>query len=129
MMDTMAKARGPYKKHPLPLTELLEDKFTVDNGCWEWTGYRMHSGYGQVGIGGAHLYAHRAVWEMLRGPIPEGQTIDHLCRNRGCVNPGHMEIVTSRENTIRGVEARGGYKQNGNAIRGRRWYERHRRVR
>jgi len=47
--------------------------------------------------------AHRAVYESERGPIPEGMTLDHLCRNRGCVNPDHLEPVTNRENILRGV--------------------------
>lgn len=56
-------------------------------------------GYGRVG---RDALAHRVAWEAKNGPIPRGLTIDHLCYVRQCVNPDHMEIVTSRENTQRG---------------------------
>jgi hypothetical protein len=72
-----------------------------DDGCWEWHGYHDRDGYS--GVSGGHL--HRKVYEDLVGPIPEGLTIDHLCRNRGCVNPEHLEPVTHRENCRRGTQA------------------------
>jgi hypothetical protein len=66
--------------------------------CWEWLGWRDRYGYGQF----RSRRAHRVVWERLVGPIPAGLTIDHRCRNHGCVNPDHMEPVTRRENGLRG---------------------------
>ncbi len=72
--------------------------------CWEWTASLSH-GYGQFWIQGANPQrqkAHRVAYEMIVGPIPEGLQIDHLCRNRACVNPSHMQPVTRRENLIRG---------------------------
>lgn len=72
--------------------------------CWEWTGYRVAAGYGKVtilGSGGRKDLAHRRAYELLVGPIPDGLTIDHLCRNTGCVRPDHLEPVTLRENIRR----------------------------
>lgn len=71
--------------------------------CWLWTGSGTPTGYGQIGVNGRKQYVHRYAYELLVGPIPEGLTIDHLCRNPPCVNPSHMEPVTQAENTRRGV--------------------------
>ena len=72
------------------------------DACWSWTGHHNADGYTVVGIAGKLLKAHRVIYELLVGPIPDGMTIDHLCRNRGCVNPAHLEPVTRRENIVRG---------------------------
>jgi hypothetical protein len=69
--------------------------------CWLWTGNQTH-GYGSIRVEGHHLRVHRVVYEAMRGPIPEGLTIDHLCRVRNCVNPAHLEPVTAVENVMRG---------------------------
>ncbi len=72
-------------------------------GCWEWTASLNDSGYGQINVGGRPARAHRVAYEFVVGPIPDGLVIDHLCRNRTCVNPSHMEVVTRGENVRRGV--------------------------
>ena len=69
--------------------------------CWLWTASRSTGSYGRFTNGG-HVYAHRFVYELLIGPIPDGLTLDHLCRVRHCVNPAHLEPVTIRENILRG---------------------------
>lgn len=74
--------------------------------CWEWTGKKTDRGYGLYVLSNKphprlHFRAHRVVYELLVGPIPDGLTIDHLCENRSCVNPKHLEPVTNSENTIR----------------------------
>lgn len=79
-----------------------------ETGCWNWTRTIGSNGYGQIGVGGARKkYAHVASYEELVGPIPDGLQLDHLCRNRRCINPAHLEPVTPRENTRRGLIARG----------------------
>lgn len=72
--------------------------------CWLWTGALDSHGYGSIAMGGERS-AHRLAWKLLRGPIPDGLTIDHLCRVRRCVNPSHLEPVTMRVNTLRGNAA------------------------
>lgn len=71
-----------------------------DNGCWEWLSWKR-SGYGRFTIQRKHLQAHRYSYELFREPIPAGLQIDHLCRNKGCVNPDHLEVVTNQENSQR----------------------------
>lgn len=85
-----------------PVAERFWAKVQKTESCWLWTATRTQNGYGQFGLQGQMAYAHRVAWELTCGPIPEGLQIDHLCRVRNCVNPGHLEPVTSRVNTLRG---------------------------
>jgi hypothetical protein len=71
-------------------------------GCWEWTGAPNPNGYGYATAGSKRPLAHRLVYELLVGPIPDGLQLDHLCRNRLCVNPDHLEPVTAHVNLHRG---------------------------
>lgn len=73
-----------------------------DEGCWIWTGALNAAGYGHIGHRTQVFRVHRVVYEMLVGPIPEGQVLDHLCRNRACCNPKHLEAVTVQTNNRRG---------------------------
>lgn len=77
------------------------EKVTKTPTCWLWTAYKLKAGYGTITINGKSVLAHRWAFEALIGPIPEGLTIDHLCKNTSCVNPYHMETVTLRENVLR----------------------------
>lgn len=72
-------------------------------GCWMWMGAISHDGYGRFHLRGKFMPAYRASYEIHRGPVPQELRCDHLCRNRWCVNPWHIDIVTVRENTLRGV--------------------------
>jgi hypothetical protein len=71
-------------------------------GCWEWTGAHTTAGYCTASLNNTRLYLHRFSYERSVGPIPEGLELDHLCRNRGCFNPAHLEAVTHAENMRRG---------------------------
>lgn len=77
-----------------------------ENGCHTWTGSLDKNGYGKVGVKGetrmVMRMAHRVRYEREVGPIPNGMQLDHLCRNKSCCNPAHLEAVTQRENLLRG---------------------------
>ena len=85
------------------LEKLRERSRVTDSGCWQWLGATHRHGYGAIRWLGRDTYAHRAAWEAANGPIPHGLVVDHLCRNRGCINPDHLEVVTNRQNVLRGI--------------------------
>ncbi|WP_409521467.1 HNH endonuclease signature motif containing protein [Novosphingobium sp.] len=86
------------------LPERYETKIDreTSSGCWIFTGSVTANGYGRVWNGTKTDWAHRVYYRLVRGEIPSGLVLDHLCRNRRCVNPSHLEAVSDRENTIRG---------------------------
>ncbi len=92
------------------LIERFMGKFcVVASGCWEWTGSMDGHGYGQMWSGKRNKNGHpcpahasRVAYELFKGAIPDGLCLDHLCRNRGCVNPDHLEAVTMKINLLRG---------------------------
>ena len=80
--------------------EVIRENVAITlNGCWLWTG-PLAGGYPLLG---GRDYAHRVAYTLWVGPIPEGLTLDHLCRTPACVNPKHLEPVTLRENILRGT--------------------------
>lgn len=108
-MDILA-TRGPKSGRPIPafdiarlLKHCVRDKAT---NCLVFTGCKDLGGYGKFMIPGhSPFQAHRCAYTHAKGAIPEGASLDHLCRNRACCNPDHLEPVKPRENVARGVEA------------------------
>lgn len=74
-----------------------------NSGCWLWFGDVDRDGYGRVRRDGHQVGAHRAIYEAMRGEIPDGLVLDHLCRVRCCVNPDHIQPVTNTVNILRGI--------------------------
>jgi hypothetical protein len=83
------------------IAERILARTVVEGECLTWTGAPMKNGYGTVSWNGKRWLIHRAIWTETCSPIPAGLTIDHLCRNKVCVNVRHMEVVTLAENSRR----------------------------
>lgn len=79
----------------------IEPRMQRSGGCWNWLRLFQSSGYGRIKISGRTFVAHRAVYEALVGPVAQTLQLDHLCRNRRCVNPDHLEPVTPQVNQLR----------------------------
>ena len=106
----MAKGRKTGGRIAVSNDERFWAKVKKTEECWLWIAYRNWKGYGTFGVrpttGGRQyeiVQAHRYAYLTLVGPITEGITLDHLCRVRHCVNPSHLEVVTNRENILRGI--------------------------
>ncbi len=111
---SVERERERYRLHGQRRTKSLrwpdltaEERFwmKVDRtaDCWIWKACQTPHGYGQFSVAGRIVMAHRFAYEVLVGPIPDGHVIDHLCRNRGCVNVAHMEVTDHRTNILRGT--------------------------
>lgn len=101
-------ANKSIKRKKLTTTpeERFMSKVTKTKDCWEWNGAKMPSGYGRFGYTTSegkliNTYAHRISYLFFKGELTKGLVIDHLCNNRGCVNPDHLELVTQKENLKR----------------------------
>lgn len=99
----------------------------LDNGCWIWNGFLDKKGYGyfkiKLGIPGLQIMAHRASYLLFIGDLIKGLEIDHLCRNRACVNPEHLEQISHKENNRRSesptaINARKTHCKNGHELIG-----------
>ena len=82
----------------------IRDKIRFGSGCWKWTGSndKYTQPYGMTWDGQKVVRAHRLMYEIANGPIPDGLVLDHLCKNTLCVRPSHLEAVTLTENVMRG---------------------------
>ncbi len=97
------------------MIDRLMAKIEIDpkTKCWNWLGGDSGTGYGRITIDGKTQPSHRVFYKVFRGPIENGLQIDHLCRNKRCQNPYHLELVTCRENLHRRPIVRG--EHNGGA--------------
>jgi hypothetical protein len=89
---------GSVKNMELTAEKRFWSKVQKGPGCWLWLGRLNSVGYGRVSRNGRLQHAHRFVYELVKGPIPPGLEIDHICRNRACVNPDHLRLATSKQN-------------------------------
>jgi len=92
-----------YKKYGSLKTRFISRIKKLDSGCWQWIGtIDISNGYGRLSYKHKEFMAHRVSYNLHRGEIEKGLVIDHLCKNKWCVNPEHLEPVTIGENVLRG---------------------------
>lgn len=80
--------------------------YSLDLPCWEWQKSLTNTGYGMVSHAGKQWLTHRLTFTLVKGSIPEGTELDHLCRNPACCNPSHLEAVSHVENCRRGLQGK-----------------------
>lgn len=116
------KTKRDYAAAVLTHGERIFDRILFDDGCWGFKGWHWDTGYAAFDVDGSGFRAHRLVYTMLVGPVPNDMVLDHLCRNRGCVRPDHLEIVTQRINVSRNSEATKTHCVNGHLLSGDNLY-------
>lgn len=94
------------------------DRSGGDLSCWLWRGSLSNAGHGQFRVDGKTVPAHRVAVLLSGRELPTGLVVDHLCRERRCVNPAHLEVVTFRENVLRGHGPTAVHAQQGSCLRG-----------
>ena len=116
----------------MPRTNTMRDfwsRVEIVGECWLWRGWVRNAplgqggGYGHFRLDGRQQRVHRLAYEYLVGDIPDDLTIDHLCRNRSCVRPDHLEVVTPIENTLRGVSPPSKNRRKSRCVNGHEFTE------
>lgn len=105
----------------LPLAQRFAQRVALaGNGeCWGWTGIKDRLGYSRINGRVITTYAHRMAYILMVGPIPEGMELDHICRNRSCVNPSHLRVCTHSEN----LRNTGKMRTNTSGFKGVSWHK------
>lgn len=103
LCDSLAHDGGDAQQDLIDLIERFTARLETNHpdDCWTWTGAISDRGYGRMTIEGQTVHTHRFAYQMLVGPIPPGLVIDHLCENKRCCNPDHLDAVTQGENVRR----------------------------
>lgn len=118
----LGKPLGPLQQQFFASDHTIAEVFNMyvikKDGCWGWSGRTSSAGYSAFSLGGRQVYAHRASYELHVGPIPDEKLIDHKCHNRACVNPGHLQPVTNKQNH---ENRPGPQKNNTSGVRGVSW--------
>ena len=97
--------RAAVKHHSRTLLQKMWDRIDASGPCWNWTGHIKENGYGSFNSDGRPVYPHRVMYETFVAAIPAGWVVDHVCNNRKCCNPDHLQAVTQNENLyFAGVE-------------------------
>lgn len=110
---------------PLPKDEKrFKTKYIKHGDCWIWIGsFNGKKGYGKMLLRGKLELAHRISYSWYRGHIPTGMTIDHMCNNKACVNPEHLEVATQKDNNLRGNSLTAKNKRKTHCARGHEFTE------
>jgi hypothetical protein len=97
----MSKSKIPVIERMAKFIDASGPGWNGKGPCWNWLGCKVQ-GYGRTAFKGGTERAHRVTYEVFVGPIPDGLFVDHLCANRACCNPDHLEAVTNHVNVLRG---------------------------